>query len=191
MKKGELIVYCGPMFSGKTSGLIAEIQIQMESKPGEKIKVYKPSLDNRYDAVDIKTHEGYSLKELTGIDVSPVPLTYDFADAKDADFIGIDEAQFFDHEIINTITDLLNSGINVVLSGLELDSDGKPFGAMSELLEMADYVEQLFAVCVVCDGPADRTFRKAKKGGQILVGGSDLYEPRCMADWLEGMTLKH
>ena len=183
---GKLIIYCGPMFAAKTTGLIAEIQIQQETCPNEKLMVYKPSLDDRYDPVDIKTHAGHSLKSLTGLTVLPVPRDYDFLD--DADFIAIDEVQFFDSTIVPAVLRLLKKGTTVVAAGLDLDSDGNPFGPMPQLLALADHVEKHLAVCTVCDEPANRTFRKVRTGSQILVGGSDLYEPRCLEHWLEGMN---
>ena len=184
---GELIIYCGPMFAAKTTGLIAEIQMQLEACPNEKIRVYKPSLDHRYSPTDIRTHAGHSLKDLTGLDVQPVPTSFDFSD--DADFVAIDEAQFFDKEIISAVFRMLKKGTTVVIAGLDLDSDGKPFGPMPELLALANHVEKHLAICSVCDEPASRTFRKVKTGNQIQVGGSDLYEPRCLDHWFEGMNL--
>lgn len=189
-KKGELVVYCGAMFSGKSSGLIAEIQIQLESNPNKKIKVFKPSLDTRYDLVDVKTHDGYSLKKSTGIDVIPVSTSHDFEDCNDVDFVAIDEIQFFDLKVVSHIDNLLNKGIDVVVAGLDYDSEGIPFGPMPFLLEMSEYNEELFAVCIVCDKPANKTFRKTKSGEQILVAGADVYEPRCEEHWLEGMKFR-
>jgi thymidine kinase len=174
------------MFSGKTSGLIAEVQMFLAADNDlNTIRVYKPSLDNRYDPVDIKTHDGHSLQELTGISVSPVPCNFQFGD--DVAFVGIDEAQFFDMSILDHVERMIRKGTTVVVAGLDLDSDGKPFGPMPQLLALATHVEKHMANCSLCESSANRTFRKQKQGGQILVGGTETYEPRCFGHWIEGM----
>lgn len=181
-EQGLLTVYCGPMFAKKTSALIAEIQCVQEMEPEKTIKVFKPCIDKRYDVVDIKTHDGDSLQELTGLSVTPVDIDFDFSSV-DADMIFVDEIQFFDKSIVVSFLDLIKRGISVSVCGLDLDSRGMPFGPMPELLCVAGYVQKLEANCSCCQNPATRTFRKVKSSGQVLVGGNDMYEARCLIHW--------
>jgi thymidine kinase len=95
------------------------------------------------------------------------------------DVVGIDEAQFFDNEIANVCETLALKGMRVIVAGLDMDYQGKPFGQMPNLLAIADYITKLHAICVVCGNIANVSYRKIKTGGQVLLGEKDLYEPRC------------
>lgn len=181
---GLLTVYCGPMFAKKTSALLAEASILNEDETLE-LEIYKPAIDKRYDPSDIKTHDGLSMKELTGIMATPVDISHDFSKIR-CDMIIIDEIQFFTEESFNTILVALENGVDVAVAGLDLDSNGKPFGIMPLVLSYANIVEKFCSYCAVCNKRASRTYRKVKSEEQVLVGGSDLYEPRCLKHWREG-----
>jgi thymidine kinase len=189
MKKipnGQMTVYCGPMFAKKTTALIAEVQVIQDNFDDPKISVFKPSIDNRYDLTDIKTHDGHSLQKLTGLTVRPVPLDFDFSQVE-SNFIIIDEIQFFKESSFESIMKVLAKECDVVVAGLDLDSNGEPFGIMPKILCYSNYIEKLNSICSCCNEEATRTFRKVKAKETVLVGGTDLYEPRCLKHWSEGM----
>lgn len=188
MKTGELRVYTGPMFAGKTSALIAELESTLEDN--KKVLVIKPIIDNRFSESDIVSHDGVSLQEKTGhsvlrLGIHDVP---DLSLIKDVDVILIDEAQFFTKLCDTMVSTYLESGINVIAVGLDLDSSGRPFKGMSYLLALANAVYKLTGICSICGNEATRTFRKLSSNSfeQILIGGAETYEPRCLNHWAEG-----
>jgi thymidine kinase len=174
------------MFAKKTTALIAEIQVIQDNFYNTKISVFKPSIDNRYDLTDIKTHDGHSLQRLTGLTVQPVSLDFDFSTIE-SNFIIIDEIQFFKDTAFDSILKVLERDCDVVVAGLDLDSNGKPFGIMPRVLSYANYIEKLSSKCSCCNEDATRTFRKIKSNETVLVGGTEFYEPRCLKHWSEGM----
>lgn len=181
-----LSVYTGPMFSEKTTGLILETQLALEQ--GKTIEVFKPAIDGRYNKDDITTHAGLRLSEECFIKPIVVPTNHDFSDST-AEFVAIDEAQFFDHKIVHGIEMLLRMGTHVVVAGLDMDSNGNPFGYMPQLMAKANIVYKRETKCAHCSGLATRTYRKPTVENQesvVLVGGSEMYEPRCMKCWLRG-----
>lgn len=187
-KTGKLTVYAAPMFGGKTTSLIAELENSIEEN--KKAIVVKPTIDKRYSIDDIVSHDGTSLKKLTGhsvrlLDVNDVLSNEDL---EGIDIVLIDEAQFFTNLCNNSILNYLEKGIDVVAVGLDLDSNGVPFGSMPFLLSIADVVYKLSGICSVCGEDATRTFRKlsASSTDQVLIGGKETYEPRCLQHWLEG-----
>lgn len=189
-KNGALIIRSGCMFSGKSTGFIAEIQMQLEFLKKEEITVYKPIIDDRYSELDIITHNGHSLKKLTGIDVTPIPVNYDFP--KYNQCIAIDEIQFFDSKIFYHISKMIEHGVTVIVAGLDLDSDGDPFGVMPNLMALSNHIEKHTAICCVCGESATRTFWKGiTPKTKIKVGGKDLYEPRCLSCWISGNKEKN
>ena len=192
MKTGTLTVYVGPMYAGKTTALIAELEASLEE--GKQVLVVKPVIDNRYAADDIVSHDGTSLQKTTGHTVRRLGIneTLDPFEFEDVDVLLIDEAQFFEELCEETIEIVLERGIDVVAVGLDMDSEGLPFGSMPYLLSLANNVYKLSGVCSVCGDEATRTFRKvhATSSAQVLIGGSETYEPRCLAHWLEGQKEK-
>ena len=110
--------------------------------------------------------------------------------AQDADVVGIDEAQFFDDEIMNVCQTLALRGIRVIVAGLDMDYKGKPFGQMPNLLSIADYITKLHAICVRCGNIANVSYRKTEQGGQVLLGEKDTYEPRCWKCYAAGDEAK-
>ncbi len=171
--QGSLEVICGPMFSGKSEELIRRIKRAIIAK--QKVQVFKPALDDRYDASAIASHSQSRYGAI------PVKDTVELARHLDADVevVALDEVQFMDEGLIPIIEDLADRGVRVIAGGLDQDSNGEPFGIMPLLLAKADYVTKLQAICMVCGALAGRTQRLVHTGGQVLVGAAEAYEARC------------
>ena len=150
---GRIEVVCGSMFSGKTEELIRRIRRAEIAK--QKVQVFKHKIDERYHKTQVKSHSGQ------GIEAIPVRHTEDILDKLDDDttVVGIDEAQFFDDSIVDLVEKLANSGIRVIMSGLDLDFRGVPFGSMPQLMCIAEDVQKLHAICMTCGEYACRTQR--------------------------------
>ncbi|MEO5908227.1 MAG: thymidine kinase [Ginsengibacter sp.] len=171
-RRGWIEVICGSMFSGKTEELIRRLKrVEIAHLKAE---IFKPSFDTRYDDQKIVSHDENKIIS-TPIDNSQTILLL----AQDVDVVGIDEAQFFDDEIANVCETLALKGMRVIIAGLDMDYQGKPFGQMPNLLAIADYITKLHAICVVCGNIANVSYRKINTGGQVLLGEKDIYEPRC------------
>jgi len=171
-RRGWIEVICGSMFSGKTEELIRRLKrVEIAHLKAE---IFKPSFDTRYDEQKIVSHDENKILS-TPIDNSQTILLL----AQDVDVVGIDEAQFFDDEIANVCETLALKGMRVIVAGLDMDYQGKPFGQMPNLLAKADYITKLHAICVVCGNIANVSYRKVNTGGQVLLGEKDIYEPRC------------
>jgi thymidine kinase len=130
----------------------------------------------------VVSHDSNSINS-TPIDNSQTILLM----ASDVDIVGIDEAQFFDDEIINVCQALALRGIRVIVAGLDMDYLGQPFGQMPKLLAVADFITKLHAICVCCGHIANNSYRKSAEEAQVLLGEKDLYEPRCRKCYYEGM----
>jgi thymidine kinase len=183
MKNGNLKVYAGPMYAGKTTSLIGELTIALDNN--RKPLVIKPIIDSRYGENDIVSHDGISLSNLTGVPVLRLPSDEipSLDQIKDVDILFFDEAQFL-YNIGNAVEAYLEMGIDVVAVGLDMDSNGKPFGSMPALLSKANKVIKLTATCSVCGDVATRTYRKPGTArDQVLIGGTETYEPRCLEHW--------
>lgn len=191
-QNGVLTVYAGPMYAGKTTALIAELEHGIEEQ--KKILVIKPAIDNRFAEEDIVSHDGTSLQKTTGHKVRRLGVLefLDKSDLEGVDLLLIDEAQFFDELCTKYVFEYLKAGVDVVAVGLDLDSEGKPFGSMPYLLSLASNVYKLAGVCSLCDEEATRTFRKITVSSreQVLIGGVESYEPRCLQHWCEGQLEK-
>ncbi len=170
--RGWIEVICGSMFSGKTEELIR--RLKRVKIANLKAEIFKPSIDVRYDAVKIVSHDENEIQS-TPVDNSQTILLL----TQDVDVVGIDEAQFFDDQITFVCEKLVLKGIRVIVAGLDMDYRGKPFGQMPNLLAIADYITKLHAICVICGNIANVSYRKAAVGGQVLLGEKDLYEARC------------
>lgn len=179
-RRGWIEVICGSMFSGKTEELIRRLKrVQIAHL---KVEVFKPSVDTRYSEKEVVSHDENSLHS-TSVESSQHILLL----AQGADVIGIDEAQFFDPEIIHVCEMLAARGVRVIVAGLDMDYKGKPFGPMPALLAIADYITKLHAICVKCGNIASISFRKAAGQSQVLLGEKHEYEPRCRKCYEEGM----
>jgi len=199
-----LEVITGCMYSGKSEELIRRLRRCQIA--GLQTLVMKPAIDDRYLADSVATHVGGSLKAHPVHDVDHVQRFLHKNPFKvTGQVIGLDEVQFMDHTIVGVLEEQANMGRRVIVAGLDLDSDGHPFGPMAELLAVADKVTKLSAVCVcgttkvrsiggkwkydgLCGKPATRSFRLPEKdtGERVQVGSEGMYEARCRACWVKG-----
>jgi thymidine kinase len=169
---GWIEVVCGSMFSGKTEELIRRINRALIAK--QKVTIFKPTFDNRYDDIKVVSHNRNEIHSI------PVANSREIlAHAPNSEMVAIDEAQFFDKDLPEVCNLLANRGIRVVISGLDMDFQGKPFGIMPELIAIAEFVTKVHAICVRCGGIASYSFRLSTSTEQVLVGEKDIYEPRC------------
>lgn len=176
---GSLEVISGSMFCGKTDELIRRLRRATIAR--QKIQVFKPIIDNRYAVEKVTSHAG------TEFDAIPIQQASEILEKLDkkATVVAIDEAQFFDEEIIAIVQKLADNGLRVIVAGLDTDFRGEPFGPMPVLMAKAERVDKLHAICMVCGEPASRTQRLVN--GQparyddpvVIVGASELYEARC------------
>ncbi len=177
---GRIEVICGSMFCGKTEELIRRVRRAIIAR--QKVKVFKPKIDDRYGIQRITSHTGQSV-EAVAVDSSREILEL----ANDeTTVVAIDEAQFFDRAIVEIVQTLVEAhNIRVIIAGLDTDFRGEPFGAMPRLLSIAEEVVKLHAICVVCGENASRTQRlvdgrpAAVDDPIIMVGAQESYEARC------------
>jgi thymidine kinase len=176
---GSIEVICGSMFSGKTEELIRRVRRANIAR--QKVQVFKPVLDDRYEVEKVSSHDGLHLEAATVRDARQILSLVE----GDTTVIAIDEVQFFDWTIADVCEGLANQGKRVILAGLDMDFRGEPFGPMPLLMAQAESVEKLQAICVVCGAPASRTQRLINSQPAnyddpvILVGASEVYEARC------------
>jgi thymidine kinase len=170
---GFIEVICGSMFSGKTEELIRRLRRAVIAR--QIVKVYKPAIDKRYGEDDVVSHSAQRIpsKAVTRAE----EILSDLPDS--VEVVGIDEAQFFEPELVSVCRQLAGRGKRVIVAGLEQDYRTQPFQTMALLMVEAEYVTKNLAICVVCGAPALRNQRTSGKGGQILVGGAEAYEARC------------
>jgi len=171
-RRGWIEVVCGSMFSGKTEELIR--RLKRAKIANLEVEIYKPLLDTRYDLENIVSHDENKVVS-TPVESSQQILLL----AQEADVIGIDEAQFFDPELPNVCETLALRGIRVIVAGLDMDYQARPFGPIPQLLARAEYITKLHAICVKCGNIANYSFRKSGDDNTFLLGEKDLYEPRC------------
>jgi len=169
---GWIEVIAGCMFSGKTEELIRRLRRAKIAK--QQVVVFKPKIDTRYSVDEIVSHSEQSLPSV--IVETPQQI---LEQSKDAQVIGIDEAQFFSKDIVEVCNQLANEGKRVLVAGLDQDYRGIPFEPMPQLLAIAEYITKTLAICVVCGNPADNTQRKIISEERVVVGASDIYEARC------------
>jgi thymidine kinase len=171
-RRGWVEVICGSMFSGKTEELLR--RLKRAKIANLKVEIFKPAIDTRYDETQVVSHDSNSVLS-TPIDNSQTILLL----SEGVDVVGIDEAQFFDDQIIYVCEQLAARGTRVIVAGLDMDYKGRPFGQMPNLLAIADYITKLHAICVQCGNIASISHRKSTVGPQVLLGEKDVYEPRC------------
>lgn len=167
---GWIEVICGSMFSGKTEELIRRLKRAQFAK--QKVEIFKPLIDTRYDNEMVVSHDENEIRS------TPVPAAANIRIlADDCEVVGIDEAQFFDDEIVTVCNDLANRGVRVVVAGLDMDFKGNPFGPMPALMATAEYVTKVHAVCTRTGNLAHYSFRKSSNDRLVLLGETDAYEP--------------
>jgi len=178
---GSIEVVCGSMFSGKTDELIRRLVRATIAK--QKVQVFKPAIDIRYAVEKVTSHTG------SNFDAIPIQKATEILSKldKDTTVVGIDEAQFFDLEVVSVAQELASRGIRVLAAGLDMDFRGEPFGPMPLLMSMAESVDKLHAICMVCGDDASRTQRLVNGNPAryddpiVIVGASEMYEARCRA----------
>jgi len=177
---GWIEVICGSMFSGKTEELIRRLKRAQFAR--QKVEIFKPAVDVRYDNEKVISHDANEIRS------TPVPASANIPILADGcDVVGIDEAQFFDDEIVSICNDLANKGIRVIVAGLDMDFKGNPFGPMPNLMATAEYVTKVHAVCTKTGNLAQYSFRKAKSDDLVLLGEVDEYEPLSRAAYYKSM----
>lgn len=177
---GWIEVICGSMFSGKTEELIRRLRRAQFAK--QKVEIFKPSFDTRYDDTNIVSHNA---NEIPSTPVEAATQILLLADG--CDVVGIDEAQFFDDEIVNVCNDLANHGVRVIVAGLDMDYKGKPFGPMPNLMAIAEYVTKVHAICTHTGNLAHYSYRKVANDSQRLLGEQESYEPLSRAAFYKAM----
>jgi thymidine kinase len=179
-QKGWIEVICGSMFSGKTEELIRRLKRAKFAK--QKVEIFKPEIDTRYDEEKVVSHDSNYILS------TPVPASSNILLlANDVDVVGIDEAQFFDMELVGVCNQLANSGIRVIVAGLDTDFMGKPFGPIPALLSTAEYITKVHAICVRCGNLAHYSHRKVSDEKLVMLGEKDTYEPLCRYCYAEAM----
>ena len=169
---GWIEVIAGCMFSGKTEELIRRIRRAQIAK--QTVAIFKPRVDTRFSNDHIVSHNELKLLS-TSVEHSSEILAL----ARDAQVVGVDEAQFFDMGLVDVAESLAAEGKRVIIAGLDQDFRGKPFEPMPQLLCVAEYITKTLAICMVCGNPADRTQRTTRASERVLVGAKEAYEARC------------
>jgi thymidine kinase len=170
---GWVEVVCGSMFSGKTEELIRRIKRAVYGK--QRVQVFKPKLDDRYDADAVVSHSQLKLVS------TPIERPEEIFQhlLPDTNVVGIDEVQFLGPDVVRVVEALAGRGLRVICAGLDQDYQGKPFEPMPQLLAIAEYITKELAICVVCGNPANRSQRLIAREERVLVGAQGSYEARC------------
>ena len=177
---GWIEVICGSMFSGKTEELIRRLKRAQFAK--QKVEIFKPNVDVRFDSNCVVSHDANEIRSTPVPAASNIPLLSDGCDV-----VGIDEAQFFDDEIVAVCNALANRGVRVIVAGLDMDFKGNPFGPMPNLMATAEYVTKVHAVCTRTGNLAHYSYRKTNNDDLVLLGETDAYEPLSRAAFYNAM----
>ena len=178
-REGWIEVICGCMFAGKTEELIRRINVLSYAR--KNILVFKPKIDDRYSTTEIASHAGSKVPCIVIREAKEILDHVNY----DTDVVAIDEVQFFDEDVVDICEYLADSGLRVMVAGLDKDFRGEPFGVLPDLLTRAEFVTKLTAVCAKCGAPATRTQRiingkpASFNDPIVLVGAKEAYEPRC------------
>ena len=171
-RSGWIEVICGSMFSGKTEELIR--RLKRARIANQRVQIFKPEKDTRYDVSNVVSHDENSVESI------PVSTSIGILDhVKDANVIGIDEAQFFDERLPDVCQKLAIKGVRVIVAGLDMDFRGRPFGPIPHLLSVAEYITKVHAICPHCGNLATHSFRLSQETDTVVLGEKDKYEPRC------------
>ncbi|MFN8256419.1 MAG: thymidine kinase [Bacteroidales bacterium] len=172
IKRGWIEVITGSMFSGKTEELIR--RIKRAEIANQKVAIFKPVIDNRYSETNVVSHDSKSVVSIPLKDVREITdLT------EDTEVVAIDEAQFFEGELIEVCSQLANKGKRVIVAALDMDFMGKPFGPIPQLLSIAEYVTKVHAICIKCGNLAHYSHRLGDTTKLVVLGEKDIYEPLC------------
>ena len=180
---GWIEVICGCMFSGKTEELIRRLNRAIIAK--QKVEIFKPVVDKRYHHEKIVSHNENAIRSTPVNFASDIILL-----AGDCHVVGIDEAQFFDDSIVDVCNSLANSGKRVIVAGLDMDYEGKPFGPVPQLLAVAEFVTKVHAICAQTGQLASYSFRLTENNEKVMLGQKGEYEARSRTAFLDGMKAK-
>ncbi|MDH5475323.1 MAG: thymidine kinase [Cyclobacteriaceae bacterium] len=179
-KAGWIEVICGSMFSGKTEELIRRLNRALIAE--QHVEIFKPSIDKRYHDTNVVSHNSSTIRS------TPVDFANDILlKAGNCDVVGIDEAQFFDNSLIEVCEKLSAAGKRVVIAGLDMDFEAKPFEPVPFLMSIAEYVTKVHAICATCGNIASFSFRLSTETEKVKLGEKDLYQARCRTCYQEGM----
>ena len=179
-RSGWIEVITGCMFSGKTEELIRRLNRSIIA--GQQVEIFKPSIDRRYHEADVVSHNDRAIRS------TPVDFANDIILlAGECDVVGIDEAQFFDDEIVNVCNKLANAGKRVIVAGLDMDYEGKPFGMMPYLMAVAEFVTKVHAICAQTGELASFSYRLAPEDSKVMLGNKMQYEARSRKSFMEDM----
>ena len=171
-RKGWIEVICGSMFSGKTEELIR--RLKRAQFANQRVEIFKPQIDVRYSVDELVSHDANAIRSTPVESPGNILLM-----AADVDVVGIDEAQFFDNSIVDVCCQLADSGVRVIVAGLDMDYTGRPFGPMPMLMATAEYVTKVHAICVRCGNLAHHSHRLTADDKLVVLGEKDAYEPIC------------
>ena len=170
---GEIEAITGSMFSGKSEELIRRLRRAIIAK--QRVQVFKPDVDDRFASAQVVSHSRWRLEAERVAKAADILARVD----PRTEVVGIDEAQFFDQDLVRVCGHLADLGKRVIVAGLDMDFRGQPFGPIPELLAVAESVEKVHAICARCGAPASYTQRLSQAQEQVVVGAADIYEARC------------
>ena len=170
--RGWIEVIVGSMFSGKTEELIRRLTRARIAR--QRVEIFKPEIDKRYDDINVVSHNENCIRSVPIQNASQILLYMDGMDV-----VGIDEAQFLDDDLSAVCNYIANQGIRVVVAGLDMDFQGKPFGPIPALMATAEYVTKVHAICMRCGDLAHYSHRTVVSEKLVLLGEKDNYEPLC------------
>lgn len=181
-RSGWIEVICGSMFSGKTEELIR--RLKRARIANQQVAIFKPKVDTRYAQEKVVSHDENFLI------AAPIAQSAALLKVSDEiDVVGVDEAQFFDAEVVNNVQELARRGKRVIVAGLDMDFRGLPFGPMPNLLAVAEYITKVHAICSHCGNLATHSYRLAEDGETVMLGEKDIYEARCRNCYAMGNIL--
>jgi len=171
-RSGWIEVITGSMFSGKTEELIR--RLKRANFANLKVEIFKPVIDTRYSESKVVSHDSNAIISTQVESALNISLM-----VSNVDVVGIDEAQFFDNCLVEVCNRLADSGIRVIVAGLDMDFKGNPFGPIPALISIAEYVTKVHAICMRCGNLAHYSYRKSDTDKIILLGEKDIYEALC------------
>lgn len=180
---GHIEVIAGGMFSGKSEELVRRLRRSLIAR--QRVQVFRPQADTRHEPDrGVVTRDNRELEALTVADSKEMRKRLHWG----VQVVGIDEAQFFDEGLANLVEELADAGVRVIIAGLDQDFRRQPFGPMPRLLALAEYVDKMHAICVLCGGAAHYSLRISGGGEQVQVGDSEAYEARCRRCYLQARS---
>ncbi len=182
-RTGWIEVVCGSMFSGKTEELIRRLNRARIAK--QRVQIFKPQIDKRYSEENVVSHDANTVASIPVQSASQI-LFY----SNEYDVVGVDEAQFFDDELASVCEQFANAGVRVIVAGLDMDFQGKPFGPIPALLAKAEYVTKVHAICMQCGNLAQYSHRKVEGNKLVMLGETETYEPLCRKCFNEAGKVK-